>query len=401
MKNKFVFLIVFIMTAFVVFLEANQKQPVNWYPTYHNNDKIPFGTYIFFEELAKKTPQLQEIGIPPYEALQFNDDIKSGTYFFVSESINFDKSEFSELLNWVKDGNQLFLSARNFSPVVLDTLEIEQKSEIQQGSLINYSQYNFVNPHLKSAKPYVFYRDQYMYSFKKIDTTKHKVLGKVSIKDAEKEEENLNINFIEIPFEKGKIFLHNAPEVFSNYFLLGEENQYEYTNKLMSYLDLDDNFYWDVYYSGGRTIYTSPLYVLLNNKYLKWAYYFTLIGLLFYVIFEGKRKQKSIPIVNPLENKTYEYVRTISNLYLDKKNHTKIAKKKIEQFFYFVRTHLRIDTQQELNRLGSEIAQKTNKNKDEVTSFLRYLTLLQQQNPINAQELVELNKKINDFKKEI
>ena len=41
------------LLAMLIFLEANQKDPVNWYPSYSITDKIPQGTFVFYESLEK------------------------------------------------------------------------------------------------------------------------------------------------------------------------------------------------------------------------------------------------------------------------------------------------------------------------------------------------------------
>src|SRR5699024_3525281 len=103
---------------------------------------------------------------------------------------------------------------------------------------------------------------------------------------------------------------------FSNFFMLTKHN-YAYAEKAMAYLNLKGKVCYDVSHDRAfTTYYTSPLYVFLGNKYLKWGYYFILIGAILFIIFEGKRKQKAIKVIPPLRNKTYDYTRTIAGMYL-------------------------------------------------------------------------------------
>ena len=397
-RYKILLVILIALLGTLVFLEANQKDPVNWYPSYSNKDKIPLGTYAFFNELKKQAPQIEEVNVPPFEFLKYGD-IKSGAYFFSGNFLMFDKAEAEQLLEWVNKGNTLFLSSNNFSTTLLDTLKLSQKSRIRKNGLENLPQYQLVNPKLELDSWHTFQKDKEIIHFNEIDTLNQQVLGLVQIKDEDLEETEESINFIEAPFGQGKIYIHSSPEVFSNFFLLSKEKQYAYTQNAISYLDLnEDNFYWDNHYSGGKTINTSPLYILLNNKYLKWAYYFILIGAVLFVFFEGKRKQQSIPVRDPLKNKTYEYTQTIAGMYLERKDHTGIAHKMIDQFYHELRLKYHINTQNSNSNLINDIANKTAHSTEEVKELIEFLQLQQHNKMISKEELKEINKRITNFK---
>lgn len=397
-RYKILLGVLILILGALVFFEANQKDPLNWFPSYSNKDKIPLGTYVFFEELEKKAPNLEEINVPPFEFLKYGG-IEQGTYFFVGNSLNFDKVEAEQLLSWVDKGNTLFIASDNISSTLLDTLNLKQKSRIRKNGLENFPQYALVNPRLKSDSLHTFKKDKGIMHFKEIDTFNQEVLGLVHIKDENLKEPKDFINFIEAPFGEGKILVHSSPEVFSNFFLLSNAEQYTYTQKVLSYLDMNDShFYWDNHYSGGKTFNTSPLYILLNNRYLKWAYYFVLIGALIFVLFEGKRKQKSIPVRNRLKNKTYEYTQTIAGMYLERNDHTGIAHKMIDQFYLGLRQKYHINTQESNTNLINDIASKTDHSFEEVKELLDYLELQQHKTTISKEELKEINHKITNFK---
>src|SRR5699024_409230 len=198
----------------------------------------------------------------------------------------------------------------------------------------SYPHYNLVNPALAPQRDYVFKHPQPVQYFSRLDTLEQVVLGEAKLEADSTYQSDKQINFIKAPLGKGKLLLHTSPQVFTNFFMLSGKN-YEYTENLLSYLDLARPIYYDAYHDPGKAAYLSPLYIILTNKYLKWGYYMLLIGVVLFVIFEGKRKQKAIKVLPPFRNKTYEYTRTIAGLYLDKKDHTAIAHKKIDQFLGF------------------------------------------------------------------
>ena len=86
------------MFALIIFMEASKKEPINWFPSYAAQHKIPYGTYVLaneFKEVFKNTT-VTTILRPPYQFLK--DTTLYGTYFFVNGSLNFGKPEFNELL---------------------------------------------------------------------------------------------------------------------------------------------------------------------------------------------------------------------------------------------------------------------------------------------------------------
>ncbi len=53
----------------IIIIEFTTPQPVNWQKTYNETHKIPFGTYIFHEELEEIFPEskINDIRVTPYE----------------------------------------------------------------------------------------------------------------------------------------------------------------------------------------------------------------------------------------------------------------------------------------------------------------------------------------------
>ena len=57
--------------AVLILAEASQPEPINWFPGYGKQDKIPFGTYVFYEQLPEviDAERIEEVNIPPFEFL--------------------------------------------------------------------------------------------------------------------------------------------------------------------------------------------------------------------------------------------------------------------------------------------------------------------------------------------
>ncbi|HET8887149.1 MAG TPA: DUF4350 domain-containing protein [Salinimicrobium sp.] len=384
-----------VVLLLLTYLEASEPEPINWNPSYTKVDKIPLGGFVLFENLKAHHDSIHVVNIPTYEKLK--KDSIAGTYFFLNEMIAFDDAELGHLLQWVEKGNDLFISARYVNKSLLDTLNLEKDEIFTTQNINSKPLIELANPVLKSDKPYFFDRNVYIQAFTKIDTAKTVVLGFTQPYEDEIKMDDPQVNFIQQEFGKGKITIHLAPEAFSNYFILFEENR-EYTEAALAYIDFEKPLYWDAYKKEGKTFYTSPLYVFLNNEKLKWAYYFTLLGCILFIIFEGKRKQRNIPVVEPPKNQTYNYTRTIAGLYLEKKQYKEIASKKIKLFSEFLRTKLRIESVKLNDAFYTQVASRSGNSVEETKMLFQLISEIEQRQRISKEELLNLSKKINKFK---
>ena len=382
------------LLAMLIFLEANQKDPVNWYPSYSITDKIPQGTFVFYESL-EKVAKVEQVNIPPFEFLE--DTTTTGTYFFLNASVGIDAAELNKLLKWVEKGNTAVISASYISYPLLDTLKITNDQKIRKNGLENIPQYNFANKDLRSEKYYEFNRDHTLEYFDSLNGKQQKVLGIAKVKDDNSVQNDSLANFVESKFGEGRFLLHSSPQAFTNYFLLEGEN-FEYAEKFLAYLDLQETIYWDNHYKNGKIIHTSPLYILLSNRYFKWAYYFVIIATILFIFFEGKRKQKSIPVVNPLRNQTYDYTRTIAGMYLDQKDYRTIAQKIRDQFFIFLQKEFKINVKEQKN-YRQLIEQQTKISSEEIDQLFDQIKALEVKPSVTKKDIEALNRLIIQFKK--
>lgn len=384
------------LVALLVYVEATKPQPINWFQSYSRMDKIPFGTYVLHNLLDEKLAEkFIETNRPPFELLA--DTSLQGTYFFVNNYVGITGDELDKLLSWTEKGNTLFIASHSFERELLDTLSLAMDTKYQVNSLGTQPIFELVNTNLKENQPYFMERDLNIGAFYELDTLTQTVLGHTDVYNDTLQLKYPTPNFIEAPFGEGTIYLHCQPEVFTNYFLLEKENL-NYTEGVLSYINPQDNFYWDNYYKSGKPIATSPLYILLNNKYLKWAYYFMLLGALLFVLFEGKRKQRKIPIVMPPANKTFEYTRTIAGMYYDQKDYKAIAEKQAALFMEYIRTHLRIPTERLNTRFFKAVAARSGNTLEDTTALFTFIEQVQHQPTIAPETLLKLNAKITTYK---
>ena len=394
--QKVIFGVFLLLIALMVYAEATKAQPVNWFPSYAQIDKIPYGTYVLHDVLEQKLGEsLEDVSISPFEKLR--DGGTSGTYLFINTRIDFDETELKDLLQWVSEGNTMFISTNDLGYKLRDTLQVETRNQVYIDQIGTKPLLNLVNKNLKADDPYFSDRNLSVKYFDEIDTLNQRILGvSQAFKDTLKITKP-EANFIEAPFGSGTIYLHAQPEVFTNFFLL-EENNITYTEKVLSYINTDQTVFWDMHYKAGKRVNTSPLAIILNSKSLKWAYYMLWIGGFFFVFFEGKRKQRAIPIVPQLTNKTYEYTRTISGMYINKKENHQIALKQIALFLEYVRTHLRIPTEHINLRFLKAVAARSGNTLEDTQKLFTFIEKVQNQEDTVEAVLIKLYTDISTFK---
>ncbi len=379
----------------IVYLESVKPQPINWFPSYVSKHKIPYGTYVLRNELSTIFPKtkISDIKIAPYVFLQ--DSTKHGTYVFIDAALNFGEDEFNELLQFVNRGNDVFISTHG---VTIDTLHIESEG-LYSTALEEIPFFKLINKNL-STKEFSFDRNFSNTTFTKIDTASAIILGKTGFVNQNEKRVAEGVNFIKQPYGKGTFYLHTFPEAFTNYFILKPSNQ-QYTGSVLSYLDETKPILWDAYYKTGKSKISSPMHYLLSSKSLKWAYYITLLGVLFFVVFEGKRRQRYIPIVTPLKNQTLAFTRTIANMYYEKSEHKNIAEHKISYLLEYIRTKLHVPTVTINDKFYTYVASRSGNTNEKVVTLFKFIESVHLKNTITKEELIELNTLIEEFKNPI
>jgi len=397
-KKGWVYITIGVLTLAAIFaMEYNKPKKINWYPSYVSHHKIPYGTYILNDLMEKYFPNnVLQIQKPPFELLRRADSIK-GTYFFVNETVSFEEAELNALLEWVDQGNTLFVASDYFEKKLLDTLHLEQTNVYNDEQLEPLFYYELVNPKIKHQRV-EFTKDYYTTSFDRLDTLHTTVLGQVYSPSDSTDTTTKHINSIKQVFGNGEIILTSFPKAFTNYFILKDNNQ-EYTAGLLSYLDKNEQIYMDNFHKSGKSFYTSPMYLFLNTKEFKWAYYLVLIGALIYIIFEGKRKQRAIPVVTPLKNQTLAFTRTIADMYFEKGELPLITKHKIDYFLEYIRSKLHVSTQNlEDETFLRNLSLRSNTDLKEVKTLMTMISKLKAKQYVTETELKNLNQKIQAFK---
>ncbi|MFX0557644.1 DUF4350 domain-containing protein [Maribacter sp. CXY002] len=384
--------------AVLMLLQYNKPKELNWFESFVGTHKIPYGTFIFNELITNTLypNKVTQITLSPFEFLT-NEDNPKGTYVFINNTIQFDEVEFNRLLEWTAKGNTLFIAAEGFDEHLSDTLKIKTSMKYGGFETAQKQNHKLVNPNFKNDHDYSYEKTTAVIIFSELDTTNTTVLATVTLPSESKPEEIDNVTAIHTNFGSGEIILSTFPKAFTNYFIL-EDNNKDYTAGLSTYLNNGGTIYIDNHYKSGKAFYTSPMYIFLNTKELKWAYYIVLIGALIYVIFEGKRKQRAIPVIKPLENQTLAFTRTISDMYFEKNDQKTIVGHKINYFLNYLRNKYYVDSNVIDDDFLKKLALKSGHTLEQTKTLFSYIEQLKNKAQITDSELIDLNQLIQKYK---
>ena len=395
-KNNTYIIIIVATIALMMALQYNKPKELNWFPSYVTQHKIPYGTYVLNELMGQLFTDTEQVSQPPFEYLNDNFDAQ-GTYFLVNDNIEFGQSELELLLDWTAEGNTLFIASSSFEENLLDTLNLSSSGLFAGFGEEQKQIHQLVHPNLNPEESYPFAKNSYSNFFKTIDTLNTTVISVVNNYEDSLAVNKKHFDGIRQDFGDGEIILSTFPKAFTNYFILKDSSR-EYTAGLLSYIDSSRPVYIDNHYKAGKKFYTSPMYIFLNTKEFKWAYYLVLIGALVYVLFEGKRKQRAIPVVTPLKNQTLAFTRTIADMYYEKGQRRPIAEHKIDQFLEYIRSQFYMGTVSREEEFYRNLASRSSHTLEEIKKLFTFLDTIRNKNEISDADLQKLNTSIEKFK---
>lgn len=390
-----IILVALVITTAVV-IGTKHTKTIDWEESFNEKSNKPYGVSVLYKELPKlfKNYKVRTVYHQPASYLNanskdgFGEHIAKGNYIIIGNSDYLEDDSIDELLSFVDAGNTLFISDYYFPQKIHDTLNISVDYIENEKDSISYLSLKHLN--IKNIKLDKNTSDQYFSDF---DTLKHTVLGHSKI-------DYKHINFLKVPFGHGNIYLHLEPKAFTNYHIL-KDNRYKYIEGALSYLPNND-VYFDSYTKiqtgyNGNIEKESNLSWFLEQLPFKWAWYTAIVFGILFMIFNAKRRQRIIPIIKPLQNTTIAFVKTVSNLYFDTKDHKNLINKKITYFLEKIRRDLNLNTNVLDDNFIEKLATKTGKKKDNVKPVVNYINLMRQKKEFTEENLIKLNTYIEAF----
>lgn len=436
------------LVLFVLFclLQVNLPKKFVWSPTFSHVDKQPLGCFVFDSVLTQSLPNGYHVTKKTFFQLDQEHAKEKISVLMVVDQHNLKQLDVKYLCNIARRGGKVMVVAsssfddgRNADTVVVDELERTFKVRIEDGMYFSlrgilsglkahdndmydtiywnnretmYAAqsyrmfYNMVGgtlfvdsvPKVKrlaytlSTAGYDYKHDSlYVGDFTRFDT----------IVDKKERIERIDTFAIKkipvavsVPYGKGEVIFVSSPLLFTNYGML-EGNTSVYIFRLMSYLADLPVYRTEAYVKTDAMLVAeqSPFREFIKRPPLRWALYLALLGVVLFMIFTARRRQRVIPIMSKPANRSLEFIQLIGTLYYQRKDHVDLVRKKFKLFAEELRKTAGVDIS-DVNTDDREyllLAEKTGMNSDRLKKVIRQIRLvLHSEGNISVEEMRSL-----------
>lgn len=436
------------LVLFVLFclLQVNLPKKFVWSPTFSHVDKQPFGSFVFDSVLTQSLPNGYHVTKKTFFQLDQEHAKEKISVLMVVDQQNLKQLDVKYLCNIARRGGKVMVVAsssfddgRNADTVMVDELERTFKVKIEDGLYFSlrgilsglkahdndmydtiywnnretmYAAqsyrmfYNMVGgtlfvdsvPKVKrlaytlSTAGYDYKHDSlYVGDFTRFDT----------IVDEKERIERIDTFAIKkipaavsVPYGKGEVIFVSSPLLFTNYGML-EGNTSVYIFRLMSYLADLPVYRTEAYVKTDAMLVAeqSPFREFIKRPPLRWALYLALLGVVLFMIFTARRRQRVIPIMSKPANRSLEFIQLIGTLYYQRKDHVDLVRKKFKLFAEELRKTAGVDIS-DVNTDDREyllLAEKTGMNSDRLKKVIRQIRLvLHSEGNITVEEMRSL-----------
>lgn len=436
------------LVLFVLFclLQVNLPKKFVWSPTFSHVDKQPLGCFVFDSVLTQSLPNGYHVTKKTFFQLDQEHAKEKISVLMVVDQQDLKQLDVKYLCNIARRGGKVMVVAsssfddgRNADTVVVDELERTFKVKIEDGMYFSlrgilsglkahdndmydtiywnnretmYAAqpyrmfYNMVGgtlfvdsvPKVKrlaytlSTAGYDYKHDSlYVGDFTRFDT----------IVDKKERIERIDTFAIKkipvavsVPYGKGEVIFVSSPLLFTNYGML-EGNTFVYIFRLMSYLADLPVYRTEAYVKTDAMLVAeqSPFREFIKRPPLRWALYLALLGVVLFMIFTARRRQRVIPIMSKPANRSLEFIQLIGTLYFQRKDHVDLVRKKFKLFAEELRKTAGVDIS-DVNTDDREyllLAEKTGMNSDRLKKVIRQIRLvLHSEGNISVEEMRSL-----------
>lgn len=436
------------LVLFVLFclLQVNLPKKFVWSPTFSHVDKQPLGCFVFDSVLTQSLPNGYHVTKKTFFQLDQEHAKEKISVLMVVDQQNLKQLDVKYLCNIARRGGKVMVVAsssfddgRNADTVVVDELERTFKVKIEDGIYFSlrgilsglkahdndmydtiywnnretmYAAqsyrmfYNLVGgtlfvdsvPKVKrlaytlSTAGYDYRQDSlYVGDFTRFDT----------IVDKKERIERIDTfaikkvpTAVSVPYGKGEVIFVSSPLLFTNYGML-EGNTFVYIFRLMSYLADLPVYRTEAYVKTDAMLVAeqSPFREFIKRPPLRWALYLALLGVVLFMIFTARRRQRVIPIMSKPANRSLEFIQLIGTLYYQRKDHVDLVRKKFKLFAEELRKTAGVDIS-DVNTDDREyqlLAEKTGMNCDRLKKVIRQIRLvLHSEGNISVEEMRSL-----------
>lgn len=382
-----------------MWLSCQSDKQTNWNENYDRQSKQPFGYRIAYDHLDEIFPSARiKAGKKMMAEIREHNTSKNNQgghiILVVGKNLQFSDEELKELLQFTQNGNGLLMLADQYSDNIYRHFQVAPSRNTMDW-------YGLRDTILQQTVHLIYTGENQSYSYSgipiqnhfKIKSTFHPeyIIGyKESMQDP---------NVINDSCENGLWILSCVPGTFTNHFMLQDSNRHYYESLLSHFSEYPNSVSWYNYRfkSENEDSQKSSWSSLLKFPPLRYAFLLILALLTLYAIFQSKRRQRIIQVVDKPGNASLEFVETVGLLYFNKGNHRNIADKMIHHFFEQVRNRYALNPKELQADFILGLSRKSGQALAETQSFIDYLTYIRQQSTLTEEDLRHLYHLIQKF----
>lgn len=436
------------LVLFVLFclLQVNLPKKFVWSPTFSHVDKQPLGCFVFDSVLTQSLPNGYHVTKKTFFQLDQEHAKEKISVLMVVDQQDLKQLDVKYLCNIARRGGKVMVVAssslddgRNADTVVVDELERTFKVRIEDGTYFSlrgilaglkahdndmydtiywnnretmYAAqsyrmfYNMVGGTLfvdsvPKVKRLAYTLSTAGYDYRQDSLYVGDFTGFDTIVDEKERIERIDTFAIKkvpaavsVPYGKGEVIFVSSPLLFTNYGML-EGNTFVYIFRLMSYLADLPVYRTEAYVKTDAMLVAeqSPFREFIKRPPLRWALYLALLGVVLFMIFTARRRQRVIPIMSKPANRSLEFIQLIGTLYYQRKDHVDLVRKKFKLFAEELRKTAGVDIS-DVNTDDREyllLAEKTGMNSDRLKKVIRQIRLvLHSEGNISVEEMRSL-----------
>ncbi len=384
-------IVVFLVLLFI--LEMQLPKNFSWTPTFRHTDKQPFGSCLFDSLLSSTMPKGYTVTDSSLYQLA-KDSLHPRGILVVADEMNLIPAEVNAIFSMANNGSHVMLVAHGVGDFMCNRLGIRMWGYGNSFDLQNFVKYNKERESFEWVSEENGYKPRRFMVFKPLITRKFNFetdsLDNV-IRPCLDQQATLRHDAVSATFRQGKGYITfcSLPLLFTNYGIVDQDNA-TFSLRLLTLMKDLPVVRTEAYCpQTSDEVQQSPLRYAISQPPLRWALYTLMVGALLFLIFEGRRRQRVIPIEKAPENHSLEFIHLVGSLYYHSREHRSLGVRKGTYFSEELRRNIHLDVTDasEDDVTLPTLARLTTIDEQEIRTLILQLRLL-----ANADE-TEISKK--------
>lgn len=384
-------IVVFLVLLFI--LEMQLPKNFSWTPTFRHTDKQPFGSCLFDSLLSSTMPKGYTVTDSSLYQLA-KDSLQPRGILVVADEMNLIPAEVNAIFSMANNGSHVMLVAHEVGDFMCNKLGIRMWGYGNSFDLQNFVKYNKERESFEWVSEENGYKPRRFMVFKPLITRKFNFetdsLDNV-IRPCLDQQATLRHDAVSATFRQGKGYITfcSLPLLFTNYGIVDQDNA-TFSLRLLTLMKDLPVVRTEAYCpQTSDEVQQSPLRYAISQPPLRWALYTLMVGALLFLIFEGRRRQRVIPIEKAPENHSLEFIHLVGSLYYHSRERRSLVVRKWTYFAEELRRNIHLDVTDasEDDVTLPTLARLTTIDEQEIRTLILQLRLL-----ANADE-TEISKK--------